>query len=178
MNIIPYVKKIESEWSVPEESIKSLFYRMEKEEKASAVFHDGLIVTAEQFMEYMQSPGNLLYIIMTGSGSCGFFWLNCFDAKSARIHFCSFGGFPRDVLLMEGREAVRTIMGFKGADGRNMLDSLTGVIPARNKVAWSFLHDLGFEKVGIHPCGAYIAETGESEDSVIFCMTKYQAEKI
>lgn len=178
MNIIPYVKNAEGDWSIPDESIKSLFYRMEAECKTGIVFQEGSIKTADEFFDYMQDSKNLLYIIMTESGSCGFAWLNCFDVKSARIHFCSFNGFPRDELLMAGREAVKTILGFTDASGETMLDSLTGIIPARNKVAWSFLHDLGFQKVGVHPCGSYIAETGKSEDSVIFCMTKYQAEKL
>lgn len=178
MNILPYVKYEDGSWSIPEESIKSLFHRMEAEKKTRIVFYNNSITSENDFLDFIQDRNNMAYIIVCDSGVCGFAWLNNFDEKTARIHFCSFNGFKRKELLAAGEFTIKTILGFKNKYGENMLDALTGIIMARNKAAWSFLADLGFTKIGIHPCGAFVSDTGKSEDSVIFYITRFQAESL
>ena len=149
---------------------------MQTEGKTNAVFMAGDVKTSVQFREAMQNGSNCLYIIERGNNLCGVMWLNRFEDKMARIHFCGFKGTPLAEMINAATIATNELLNHKDDKGY-LLDVLVGYIASKNKAAIMLVRAAGFKVSGIIPNAAFNDETGESEEVVVLYKNRQQQVK-
>ena len=160
-------------WNIPDDIIEGLFIRMKDEGKDSFSFPgDGEPETSEQFRKVFQFGIESLYLVYTDDGEVmGFVWLNRFEHKLARIHFCSFDGFGLDEKIGAAEYVSDYVLGLKDGDGY-IFDVLEGRIASGNRAAQMLVSAAGFIKTGFVPHGSFSMAKGISEDAVIYCKTR------
>jgi hypothetical protein len=62
---------------------------MEKHDMVRPVFYDGVIRTVDQFVEFAREPYNRFFGLTYMGELEAFAWVNCYEGRSARIHFSS-----------------------------------------------------------------------------------------
>ena len=167
-----YFKTKSGEWSLPDEEVKCLFDRMEAEGKTRFAFPcKDDPKSAEEFMETMRNGLNNLFVVDVNGSTCGFIWLNKFEHKMARIHFCSFDGLSLSDKISATSEATDEILSMK--DGKGFLfDSLAGFIAQSNKPAQMLVKAAGFRFCGVIPNAVWVEDDNTSEPAVILCKTR------
>ena len=160
-------------WNIPDDIIEGLFIRMKDEGKDSFSFPgEGEPETPEQFRRVFQFGIESLYLVYNEGGLImGFAWLNRFEHRLARIHFCSFDGFGLAEKIEAAEYASDYILSLKDGAGY-IFDVLEGRIAAGNKAARMLVAASGFVKTGFVPHGSFSMAKGISEDAVIYCKTR------
>lgn len=163
--LVPYFRRENGEWSIHDDDIRTIFSIMEEEGSKEVVFRDGKIRTGDEFISLMQSDMARMYLSFTETGlPSGFFYLNWFEGKSARVHFCMFKKAKTTEKIRAAKDFLKFVFSMKLDDGQPMFDVLIGVTPVSNGPASSLSKHLGFEDIGIQPCTAYNAKEIKSED--------------
>jgi len=134
--------------------IKKLFDRMVIDDTARVVFYDGKIKNRDQFLDFIKSPGVILYVAHEDL-PLGCLWLTDFEGKMARTHFCFFKGIGRKQAVALAVQMANTAM------ANFELDMLIGFTPVWNRAALLFLHRCGAKRMGGLPFGA-TDENGKS----------------
>ena len=171
--IAPYFLMDHGSWSFTDSFIESLFDRIQSEGKVEAVFMAGDVKTSVQFREAMQNGSNCLYVIESENNLCGVMWLNRFEGKMARIHFCGFKGTPLSDMIDAATTATNELLEHKDDKG-HLLDVLVGYIASKNKAAIMLVRAAGFTVSGIIPHAVFNEATGESEDAVVLYKKRQQ----
>jgi hypothetical protein len=148
MIIRPYIK-FDGIPTFRDSEITDLYRTMLEEGTADTVFCDGSVRCADDFLRQMKDDGNILLVALSKDIPIGIGWLNCFEKRTARAHFCMFS---------EGREIGFENIGrtlIEKAFSVNDLDMLIGMIPATNEAAIKFSQKCGAVLVGYFPSGSY-----------------------
>lgn len=161
----------ESEWSIPDETIKAIYLMMLRQNKADIVFLDGCIRNADEFLESMQNGNNWLFVILSEGEIIGATWLNRREGRMVRVHFCSFDGFTLSEKIDAAKESTDYILQMKDGDGY-LFDCLVGYIPEFNKAAVMLVRSAGFRQAGGIPACLLNAATDKSESAVILYKTR------
>lgn len=171
--IIPYFKMPSGYWSIDTGFMEELFHEMESEGFVDVVFMDGAVRTCGEFIELMQSDRAKMFLLLnTENDVAGFFYLNWFEGKSARVHFCMLNRVDTMTKIQAAKDFLSYVFSMTHEDGKPLFDALIGSTPVRNKPASSLAVHLGFKEIGIQPCAAINAATGESEDVVLRYLKK------
>ena len=160
-------------WNIPDDDIEGLFRRMKAEGKDRWAFPgEDEPDSPEKFRNVFQTGLDSLYLIEKDSGDLmGFAWLNRFEHRLARIHFCSFDGFGLAEKIEAAEYASDYILSLKDDDGY-IFDVLEGRIASGNMAAQMLVSAAGFIKTGFVPHGSFNRSKGISEDAVIYCKTR------
>lgn len=146
--------------SIPDHAVMSLYDKI-FEDGANRYLTHG-IETREKFLDAMEN-GCRLHVVIEEGRPLAIVWLNRFEGKTARIHFCFFkeAWGARSVEVM--RFIVTELLNIQ-FEGEYVYDSLLGVTPVSNKPAVTFLHRLPFVRVlGDIPGYFFDEETRQSE---------------
>lgn len=163
--IIPYYKMASGYWSIKREFMAELFNEIEDEGFANLVFMDGAVKTSDDFICLMQSDRAKMFLLIDKNDKvAGFFYLNWFEGKSARVHFCMLNTVDTLTKIRAAKDFLLYVFEMTADDGKPLFDVLIGSTPVRNTPASSLAKHLGFADIGIQPCAAINAATGESED--------------
>lgn len=156
-------------WNIPDDDIEGLFRRMRDEGKDRWAFPgEDEPDSPERFRAVFQTGLDSLYLIERDSGELmGFMWLNRFEHRLARIHFCSFDGFSIAEKIEAAETASDYILWLKDGEGF-LFDVLEGRIAESNRAAQMLVSAAGFVKAGIIPFGMYNRIKKKSEPAVIF----------
>lgn len=170
---LKHYNRLCGDWNIPDDIIEGIFIRMKDEGKGSFSFPgDGEPETPEQFRQVFQFGIESLYLVYNEGGLImGFAWLNRFESRLARIHFCSFDGFGLTEKIEAAEYASDYVLSLKDGDGY-IFDVLEGRIAAGNKAAQMLVAASGFVKTGFVPHGSFNRANGLSEDAVIYCKTR------
>jgi len=133
VEIIPYIP-IDGIMTFRDSEIRDLFMQMQSRGLAETVFTAGDIRTANDFLSAMKYGGNILYVIYADDEQVGVVWLNRFEARFARVHWCLWIP-PGKKLLQVGKETLRLLMYAKNKEGEYLYDMLMGITPSYNRGA-------------------------------------------
>ena len=153
--------------SIPDHVVMSLYDRMMEDGTAKTVFDDGSIQDRESFLEAMEN-GCRLHVVVDGDQPVAAIWLNRFEGKMARLHFCFFKEAWGARSAGVGRFAITELLNMKFED-EYVYDCFTGFIPDKNKAARMFFQKIGVgvRTVGHLPLGHWNNEEGKSEPCTI-----------
>jgi hypothetical protein len=130
------------------------------------IFNDGTIANRNKFLEVMKSNG-FLYIVYYKTNIVLIVWINRFEGKIARIHWCSFNGISCRKKIDAGKYVCEKLLTMKNDNGEYVLDLLIGYMPISNIVAIKFSKACGCiigEKI---PNLIWNAKTKKSESGII-----------
>jgi hypothetical protein len=157
--------------TAPDSQLRNLWEQTEKEDLVSTVFYEGTIRTAEAFLAMAKSPGTAFYFIMVDDEVAGYTWLNRFENKTARQHFCVFRKYWGSLVDI-GKSILNQFLHMKDGKGQFVVDLLTGFVPAWNERAIKFSLKCGGKTYGLIPNAIYNAKTGQSEAAVFIYYTR------
>ena len=166
---IPYFH-VDGVPTLRDSQIKDLWIRMVGEGTARTVFIDGTVQSADDFLASMKHPGNQLWVFMEDGEPLVFFWLNSFEGRTARVHFCAFKtvwGRRAKEIAADGLKLCLTDRDGKGP----LLDCLIGYTPVRNRLACRFIQKIGMRPVGEVPNLLFDAYEGQSITGLITSCT-------
>lgn len=163
VKLLPYCN-IDGIATFTDSEIMGLYQRTTDEGTCDMIFYDGSINSKEEFLSVMKYGQNELYTIIEDSIK-GFVWLNRFEGKFARIHFCFFKEAWGDTVKL-GKFVNSTLINMK-ASGEFILDMILGYIPISNQKAISYSKKIGGKEAGEIPCGSWNKHTKQSEPARI-----------
>lgn len=164
-DVIPYIE-IDGIRTFPDSDILSIYDRIIDEGK-EYIFKDGTILSRVMFLEIMKDGRTALYIIYYEEKLLGIIWLNRFEGRLARVHWCIFDGFSAKQKIQAGRYASEQIMEMKDAKGNYVFDLLLGYMPTTNNKAIQFTCLCGGIIGGTIPNLIWDSKEGKSEPGVI-----------
>jgi len=147
IEIMPYVK-FDGIPTFRDSDIKSLYETMEKDGTASIVFFDDGIKSSHDFLEFMNTPGIMLFVARKDNVPIGCGWLSHFENRTARAHFCVFKDGWGEGSVIIGRKMVEGAM-----EAFSDIDMLIGMLPTINTKAIDFAIRCGAQLVGEFPFG-------------------------
>ena len=170
--IYPYME-IDGRWTLTDDQVMRLHDRI-IHCGHDEILCDGTIDTREKFLSAMKHDSKL-FVVFAEKLIPGILWLNRFEGRTARIHYCGFnvGGY-RDKIRF-AKHAIKTILHIKNTDGTFAVDVLVGHTPASLKRAVRFIGAVGGIKVGKIPFLSWNGKTGKSEDGIISYFTRGEA---
>lgn len=173
MVLLKHYNRLGGVWNIPDDIIEGLFIRMKDEGKDSFSFPgDGEPETPEQFRKVFQFGIESLYLVYNEGGQImGLVWLNRFEHKLARIHFCSFDGFGLAEKIEAAEDVSDYVLSLKDGDGY-IFDVLEGRIAAGNKAAQMLVSAAGFVRAGVISNAVYDSVKRKSGSAVIFYKTR------
>lgn len=158
--------------NVSDSQIRELYERAKQEGVGELVFRDGTVDSATDFLREMKAPGTTLFLLYSRGLLAGFVFLNRFEGRSARIHFCLFR-------LVWGRESralghwtLRQLLWLRDGEGRFVFDMLLGYVPEANPIACRYCRKIGGRVEGRLPYGGYCFREGRSEPVKVFSITR------
>ncbi len=165
INVLPYVE-LNGKWIVDDSVIASVFYKMVSDGTAETVFYEGEILSPEDFIRVLKSPGNLPCLVFVDEVIQGIAWLNELKGNHATAHFCvfkeSWGQNSKDM----GLAVLKYWFSFEN-NGKPLLDVILGVTPSEYRFALKFITDLGFKVVGEVPKVLYNVYKGAQSNAVL-----------
>jgi len=170
VSVVPYTE-VDGVRTFSDSGIKRLFLRTVEDDLATVVFYEGTVRTEEQFLAVMKYGECLFYVIYIDSDVIGYAWLNRFENRTARYHFCAFKdywGRLDDV----APEIMSTLFKLKDSKNKPLFDLFTGYIPIWNKPAVKFTLKHGGRSAGEIPNAIYNAETKQSEPAIFIYYTR------
>ena len=151
--------------------IKKLWERTVNDGLDKIVFYEGTIKDACGFLKMAKDLGTAFYFIFDGTEVIGYTWLNRFENRTARQHFCVFLEYWGKTLDV-GKYVLDYFMHMKNPAGEYCLDLLTGFVPAWNERAIKFSLKCGGKTHGKIPNAIFNGATGKSEDAVFVFYTR------
>jgi len=153
-------REIDGIKNFPDSFIMSLWDRIEAEGKRDQVHPVSETYNRKDFLISCRSGRFHLWVFFKENKLFALMWVSNLRLKRAECHFCTFDGFPRNIVNYS-KLAQEMVINYYG------LDVLYGMTPSNNTKALKFLNKLGWKEIGILPQGSYIASEGKSIDSVI-----------
>jgi len=149
--------------------VKKLWDRTVADGLDVIVFYEVTIQNACDFLKMAKHPGTAFYFIFDGADNIGYTWLNRFENRTARQHFCVFKEYWGRSLDV-GRFVLDKLIHMKTPDGEFLLDLLTGLVPAWNEKAIKFSLKCGGKTYGKIPNAIFNGKA--SEDAVFIYYTR------
>ena len=134
--------------------IVRLFERVQNEGLFYALFYDGDVKTAGDFLNMFKFGKNQLFVIVIGKEIAGIVWLNNFEVRRAEFHFCFFENLRGKRSFEIGKKVVSELLNME-VNGKPIFDILTGLTPANNRAARLWCKKLGFTTLGVIPSAVY-----------------------
>jgi len=177
LKIIPYTE-LDGIRSFRDSEIMSFYDRMVSDEIADLVFLEGTVKSREDFLRIMRYGNNLLYALYNGEELCGLTWLNRFEHRSARLHFCFFGNAWGKLSRDLAKYALRKLIALQDTEGNYLWDVFIGLIPSFNKQAINFALDCGGVLVGEIPNAIWNDITKECEHGTYLYYVRSEDENL
>lgn len=171
--ILPYTE-VDGIRTAADSDIKKLFNRTNEDGLLPVVFYEGTIKTACDFLAMAKSKAAFFYILIDGTETVGYTWLNRFENHTARIHFCFFKeywGKAEDF----AKYVLERFTNMTGKEGDILFDLLTGFVPEWNTHAIKFALRCGAHTHGVIPNAIYNKALGKSENAVFLYYLKREA---
>jgi RimJ/RimL family protein N-acetyltransferase len=153
--------------------IMGLFVRMVEEGTANRVFCSQKLFCQHDFLAMFKTRENYLWAITVDGEISGVFWLNHFEERSAQVHYCLFkNAWGRKKSIEIGRQIVRFCLQLKREPQGFVLDVITGVTPANNRLAIRFAEASGMTIAGEIPNLVWLHAEQRSIPAVISYATR------
>lgn len=165
IDFLPYIEQ-DGAWTMKDSDIMNIFDRIEAQRLKDVVFYE-FGGDREWFLDIMKNGENQMYVVFDHPSVAGIVWLNRFEGRSARLHFCFLQGYGGDYAIEVARKWLEIVL-----NKRNMYDVLVGVTPVKNKAAIGFLKKVGVTVAAVIPNYVYSKKTQQSEPAMMSYFTK------
>lgn len=134
--------QIDGEWSIPDEILRLVWYKMQKEDKVKAVWYDGGVTSEEEWFEFIKSPVNYPVLIIDKERQevVMLAWLNGLRDGTAQCHFCILGPYRRGV----EKVVMEYWSGWPDGNGGRLLKVLIGITPESYDTTLKLVRMAGF----------------------------------
>jgi hypothetical protein len=124
--IVPYTH-IDGVPTFTDSDLMSFYDQMKSDGTVDDVFAQGDARNRFEFLDLVKSPGNIFHVVLSPGEKkvFGVFWINRFEMKTARMHFCVFKEFWKlsDELIKVSAEYIYNL----SANGFPLFTVLIGV---------------------------------------------------
>jgi RimJ/RimL family protein N-acetyltransferase len=170
--IVPYTK-IDGIPTFRDSDIRELYLRVERQKLRDILFHDGSIMSADDWSRYITGPGVLLFIVIRGDDKLGFFWLNRIERTTAFIHFCAFKEvWGTKIPVNSGRRALSLLLNMRDADGNFLWHTIMGMTPEGFRVQLRYIRRCGMKVVGTVPNLMWDHRSGKPKSGILSFITR------
>ena len=150
-----------------------LYMKLRSHGLLGRVFFDGTMQTVEEFIAFMKSGSNMVFVILRKEDGepVGFWWLNNISWTHAWVHFTAFReiwGTPYPVVL--GKEAMSICLNDLG------FSVIMGMTPTNNKLALKYIKEVGLKPVAEIPGLLWDGKKQRSMAGLISKITKKDLE--
>ena len=170
LDIIPYTK-IDGIRTFKDSYVMSLYDRV-MGEGYSNVFKDGSIRDSEEFLVSVKQEGCILYAIFYEDKLAAIAWVNRFEQRIARYHFCLFKVITTEQKIEMGTEVLKRLINQKTAAGEFIFDAFVGYVPEDNKLALAYVLACGAKVTATVPNLCWNHTMGKSEPGIIVYYTR------
>lgn len=174
--VIPYFRKPDGSWSIPEVDMVLLYRQLEAEGLNNKMFPFGGINNEIDFIIWFRNHENSMQVVSDDEGPLMVFWINKKHKRSCYFHFSclkrSWGTFTKELFFV----AANYIFGLK-YEGKRIFDVIIGQLDSRNRVAIRFLRSIGVTILGEIPHYFEDISTGEFLPATMAYLTHEEAEK-
>lgn len=125
----------------------TLFDKMLRDKTDTILFYDGRILNHIDFIKFMKSPDNMLYVVLEDEEPIACGWFNNLKNETAEAHFCLFAE-AWDKSVEVGKLLIEKAM------ATAELQMLVGYVPEFNQMALDFAKKCGAVELGKLPYGA------------------------
>ena len=167
IDIIPYTK-VDGIRTFKDSYVRSLYDRVISEGYAY-IFNDGSIKTSEEFLHSMRYNSEL-FLMYWDNELVAICWLNRFESRSARLHWCGLGDVNPRKFVIIGKEMLKKLEAH--------LDLIIGYTPSSNEQAIKYAKLCGMTVATEIPNLCYNANTGKSESGVITYYSRSENEDL
>jgi len=171
VQLIPYVE-VDGIRTFKDSEIIALYDRTVRDGTAKALFHDGEIGSAKEFLTSIKFGENRLFVVLVLNEIAGVFWLNRFKGRSCYVHFTTFSHVWGKNSVEVGRAAIRKAMHMATDAEGYTFDVLLGLIPSWNQRAIRWTLDVGFEACGDIPNAIWDSDQGKSVQGTLMYLTR------
>ena len=158
---------IDGVWTLADHVIEGFFRQLVEEDLIDLVFYETGMPSAENFLQFCQSPQRSMVFVALGDKPVGFSWLSPISGNFAFGHF----GFFREFWGHECREAAPHVLNhyfsFNDAHGDRLLDVIIGCVPRHNERANKFTKAIGGTELGAIPY-MFRGQDGDRQDAMIY----------
>lgn len=166
IEVLPYVE-LDGKYTVEDEVVRVVFFKMLADETFQVVFYDGTVETPEAFINLLRAPHNYPVFVFVDQKIGGVAWINDAKDNHATAHFCVFREHWGKESVAMGKAVLDYWFSFTREDGSPMFDVILGVTPAVYKPALRFITQLGFKVVGEVPKVIYNAYTQQRGSAML-----------
>jgi len=142
---------------VSNELLRSIWERMVYEHRVDLVFYSGGVNTAEDFLEFIQSPQRCVSLVVHEESEevLAMGWLTNLESGTPFAHFCAFGKPNREV----GKYLTDYWLNWRDNSGNYRFRLLMAITPENHKIALRMIRIAGFINAGTIPDLCYSANT-------------------
>ena len=152
--IIPYVQLDDGAWSIPDDSVVTLWTKLAEQNLLEMVWTMTPVDTAERLLSLMQNKSHQFHLVATPQEIAGVAWLSNFGHNSAAANFCVFREFWGKNALILAKHSLDYWFSFQ-VDGKPLLKVIFGQTPEHNRLATMFLRRIGMKVLGTIPYMGY-----------------------
>jgi hypothetical protein len=168
--ILPYCE-IDGIPTLKDSELAHLFDMIHDQGVLPVVFYDRTVTDRAGFVREMKRRDTWPFVVYGGDDEImAIFWLNTFEGRSARIHFCGFPAIHGKAVQVARECLFRTLT--MQAHGGYVLDTLVGVTPVDNKLAIRMLTRAGMVGIGVVPGMLDNAYTHQPMDALVSYATR------
>lgn len=172
LNLLPYTT-LNGEPTLSDQQLQAIYLKMKQDGTAARVFFQGDVRNESDFVSAMKSGANLLFLTMNETTPVAVCWLNRFEGRMARLHFCTFRDvWGTDLCDEIARYTSETLINLKGLDGGYLWDVFLGYLPSSNRLAIRYLLQNRYTLVGRVPNLMWDHKNQRSVEGTIFCYTR------
>ena len=150
MDIVPFYKKTNTEWSLTDYDLSVVYYKILEQNLLKKLFYDGSVLRTKDFINKMKEPGVRLFLGFYEGEIAMLSFLTTFDQKTAQGHFTSLKINAGIDIVKEGTDFVNQLLNMKKEDNY-YFDTFYGIVPVTNKLAIRFAVRCGMTKACVIP---------------------------
>lgn len=169
IELLPYAE-IDGISTMTNSFVMGLYDRMKEDGTADIVFYDGSVRDADGFLRKMRYENIALYAVYADQKLAGVVWLNGFEGRVARCHWCVFSPYWAKGSVEIGKASLRKILAIKERGGAYLYDMLLGILPSSNERAVRYCLKCGGRKAGVVP--NLVCMNGKSAEGTIIYYTR------
>lgn len=142
VKVLPYGKTDKARYSFSDEFMRALWQKLWMQGTDTLLFRDRDNFSENDWLEFVKSPGSMVFVVVQGLKVAGFCWLTDFVGKTAHMHFVCFKEHWGKDTKEIGREVLHYIFGLR-KDDKYLLEELIGYTPDDNHPALEFAKAMG-----------------------------------
>lgn len=169
----------QTDWAASCGALQYVYHMMEEQGTLARTLHDGTIENVTEFVGCLLTKNCMPFLVYSEDGrvaaAC---WFNHFEGRTCRGHFWVNKQFWGRESVRIISHVLRTFLHYKRKDsGQYLFDTVIGITPASNSLAWRLITKCGGKVVGTIPNACHHPHNNQTEDGVLTATTRETVER-